>query len=235
MIAERSALTVPSAPVRWGAWLLPIAAILPVIFFTIGMIGPNPDVDTDPKGAADAAANAGAVGGGIVYMLAAVALILGLMALYVWLATGRTGRAALAGLVLSVVSVGLLLAGLGAAFLAAAIAANVYLSGDAGASAVLAKLSGGNFGTAVLVDFIATMVVGLIGGVANGVAIWRSGTLPKWAGVLYAAGFALMMASAPIVTQLGGVLLVIGGVWIARTISQTDATAGESSAVISPA
>jgi hypothetical protein len=164
-----------------------------------------------------------------------VALILGLMALYVWLATGRTGNVALAGLVLSVVSVGLLLAGLGAAFLAAAIAANVYLGGDAGASAVLAKLSGGNFGTAVLVDFIATMAVGLLGGVANGIAIWRSGTLPKWAGVLFAAGFALMMASAPIVTQLGGILLVISGVWIARTIGKTDTAAQTAPAVVAPA
>jgi hypothetical protein len=198
------------------------------------MLGSNPDVDTDPKGAADAATSVISLGGGVVYILATIALLFGVMALYGWLAAGRTGGAALVGLVLSIVSVGLLLAGLGAFTLASAVAADVYRSGDAGASAVLAKLSGGNFGKAILADLIVAIVLGLAGAVVNGVAIWRSGTLPRWSGVLYAAGFALLVGSAPIVSQVGGILLLIGGIWIARTISGQTATATRPAAV-SPA
>jgi uncharacterized phage infection (PIP) family protein YhgE len=137
--------------------------------------------------------------------------------------------------VLSVVSVGLLLAGLGAFTLASAVAANVYRSGDTGASGVLAKLSGGNFGAAILATLIAAMVLGLAGAICFGVAIWRAGTLPKWAGVLVAAGFVLLVASAPFVSQLGGILLAIGGTWIARTIGRTGATGMATTATVAPA
>ncbi len=234
MSMSRAEFTIPSGPVRWGAWLLPIAGIIPAILFTVGMAMPNPDPNTDPKVAAEAASNAGAAVFGVLYIAAAVALTFALFALYAWLAGGRSRNSALAGMLLSVVSVGLLLAGLGAAVLAAAVAADVYRSGDAGASAVLAKLSGGTFGRAVLIAFIGSAVVGLAGAIANGVAIWRSGMAPKWTAILYAVGFALLMGNSPIVTQLGGILLLIGGISIARIISGRSTTAARSAAV-SPA
>ena len=235
MIAPQSAHSVPAAPLRWGIWLIPVAGIIPAIVFTLWMVGPNPNIDTDPKGAADAATSVLGLGGGIVYLLATIALVFGLFALYGWLAGGRMGTMALAGLVLSVLSVGLLLAAYGAFVLASAVAADVYRSGDAGASGVLAKLSGGNFGRAILATLIAAIIVGLLGAVANGVAIWRSGTLPRWSGVLFALGFVLLVGSAPIVSQLGGILLLIGGVWIARTIGQGGETATQTTqAAVSP-
>jgi hypothetical protein len=100
---------------------------------------------------------------------------------------------------------------------------------------VLAKLSGGDFGRAVLAVLLAAIILGLLGAVANGVAIWRSGTLPKWAGVLVAAGFVLLVASTPIVSQLGGILLALGGGWIARTAGRLGATGTASTAVVAPA
>jgi hypothetical protein len=233
MIAPQSTLSVPAAPIRWGAWLIPVAGIVPTIVFTLWMVGKNPNPDTDPKGAADAATGALGLGGGIVYILATIALLFGLFALYGCLASGRTGTAALAGLVLSVLSVGLLLAGLGAFVLGSAVAADVYRSGDAGASGVVAKLSGGSFGRAVLVAFIAAIVLGLAGAVAFGAAIWRSGTLPRWSGVLYALGFGLLVGSAPIVSQLGGILLLVGGGWIARTLGRAGATRTRSAPTVS--
>lgn len=235
MAATRDERSVPAAPIRWGTWLLPIGGIVPAIVFTLWMASPNPDIDTDPKGAADAATSVVGLGGGFVYILASIALLFGLMALYGLLASGRSRGLALAGLVLSVVSVGLLLAAFGAFILAAAVASDVYLAGNAGASAVLAKLSGGNFGRAILMDFIAAMALGLAGAVANGAAIWRSGTLPKWAGVVFAVGFVLVVASVPVITQVGGILMAIGGGWIARTIAQADATAATNPTALSPA
>jgi hypothetical protein len=234
MMSPQSGQSIPGAPVRWGAWLIPVAGIVPTIVFTLWMAGSNPDIDTDPKGAADAATSVLGLGGGIVYILAAIALIFGLFALYAWLAGGRTGTAALAGLVLSVVSVGLLLAAFGAFTLAAAVAADVYRSGDAGASGVLAKLSGGNSGRAILATLIAAMIAGLLGAVAFGVAIWRSGTLPRWSGVLFALGFVLLVVSVPILTQLGGIVLLTGGGWIARTIGQAGATSARTAPTVAP-
>ena len=235
MATSDAYLSLPSGPIRRGIWLLPIAGIVPTLIFTLWMAGPNPDIAKDPKGAADAALSVLGLGGGVVYLLATIALLFGLFALYAWLAAGRTGGVALTGLVLSVVSVGLLLAGLGAFTLASAVAADVYRSGDAGASQVLAKLSGGNFGAAILVTLIAAMILGLAGAICFGVAIWRAGTLPKWAGVLVAAGFVLLVVSAPFVSQLGGILLAIGGVWIARTIGRADATGMATTATTAPA
>ena len=49
-----------------------------------------------------------------------------------------------------------------------------------------------------------------------GVAIWRSGALPKWAGVLIAAHAPLISGPFSIVGSVVGILLaVVGGGWIA--------------------
>jgi ABC-type proline/glycine betaine transport system permease subunit len=72
---------------------------------------------------------------------------------------------------------------------------------------------------------MATMGVGmllmLVGNVLLGVAVWRSGTLPKWAGALWAAGSALPVLgmlyallpigadATPAIVPVGAVLLVI--------------------------
>jgi uncharacterized membrane protein YgdD (TMEM256/DUF423 family) len=81
---------------------------------------------------------------------------------------------------------------------------------------------------------MATMGVGmllmLVGNVLLGVAVWRSGTLPKWAGALWAAGTALPMLgmlyallpigadATPPVVPAGAVLLVMGGAWMAYSV-----------------
>jgi uncharacterized membrane protein YgdD (TMEM256/DUF423 family) len=70
----------------------------------------------------------------------------------------------------------------------------------------------------------------LVGNVLLGVAVWRSGTLPKWAGALWVAGSALPMLgmfyallpiganATPPTVPAGAVLLVIGGAWMALSV-----------------
>jgi uncharacterized membrane protein YgdD (TMEM256/DUF423 family) len=81
---------------------------------------------------------------------------------------------------------------------------------------------------------LATMGVGmllmLVGNVLLGVAVWRSGTLPKWAGALWIAGSALPLLGmvyallpigadrTPPTVPIGAVLLVIGGAWMAWSV-----------------
>jgi hypothetical protein len=60
----------------------------------------------------------------------------------------------------------------------------------------------------------------LLGTILFGVAIWRSGTLPRWAGVLYAPTGLLIAAGVQIgVAQtLGSALVVVAGGWIAWSV-----------------
>jgi uncharacterized membrane protein YgdD (TMEM256/DUF423 family) len=62
------------------------------------------------------------------------------------------------------------------------------------------------------------------------VAVWRSGTLPRWAGALWVAGSALPLLgqiyiilpigadSTPPTVPTGAVLLVLGGAWMAYSV-----------------
>jgi hypothetical protein len=70
------------------------------------------------------------------------------------------------------------------------------------------------------------IVLTLVGNVLLGVAVWRSGTLPKWAGALWAAANVLMYlslvyastigpASTPPTVLVGAVVVVISGAWMA--------------------
>jgi hypothetical protein len=75
-----------------------------------------------------------------------------------------------------------------------------------------------------------------VGNVLLGVAVWRSGVLPKWAGALWAAAAVFMYpfglvyeatigpASTPPTVLVGAALLVAGGGWMAlRVLSRPSA------------
>ena len=84
--------------------------------------------------------------------------------------------------------------------------------------------------TALLPTMGVGVLLMLVGNVLLGVAVWRSGTLPKWAGALWVAGSALPLLgqiyiilpiganSTPPTVPAGAVLLVIGGAWIAYSV-----------------
>ncbi|HSK82824.1 MAG TPA: hypothetical protein VK902_05375 [Rubrobacter sp.] len=70
-----------------------------------------------------------------------------------------------------------------------------------------------------------------VGNVLLGVAGWRSGTLPRWAGALWAAAAVWMyplgivyavailgVQSTPKTVPLGALLLVVGGAWMALSV-----------------
>jgi hypothetical protein len=73
---------------------------------------------------------------------------------------------------------------------------------------------------------LSVILLGFAGHILIGVAVWRSGTLPRWAGALWAGANVLMYlslvygqtigpASTPFTVPLGAVVLVISGAWIA--------------------
>jgi hypothetical protein len=82
-----------------------------------------------------------------------------------------------------------------------------------------------------------SVVLGFVGNVLLGVAVWRSGILPTWAGSLWASAPVLMYifdvvyamtigaASTPPTVPAGAVLVVISGTWIAWSALSRPASA----------
>ncbi|HUG13783.1 MAG TPA: hypothetical protein VMM78_02100 [Thermomicrobiales bacterium] len=205
---------------RLGTWLIPIGALLMGLVFTYFLT--SPDSGSDPVGAAEFRTGAVGYSLGIVYILATIALLLGLVALYACLSHGPAGGWALAALVLGVTSLGLLLAADGVFILATASVGVLLLDGNAAAGDVLARMTGGDFNWPVLVAFLAAVALALAAGIAYAVAIWRSSLFPKWTAILLCIGLLFLTTSTPLIGQLGSLLLVVAGVVIARTIGQTS-------------
>lgn len=81
---------------------------------------------------------------------------------------------------------------------------------------------------AAMTTFALGLILIAVGSVLAGIAIWRSGVLPKWSGVLFAAGFALFLPQffTPAAGRIGhGVLTAAGCVWLAVALWRTDTAA----------
>jgi hypothetical protein len=76
--------------------------------------------------------------------------------------------------------------------------------------------------TALLILVGPGLVLYLVGAILLGVAVWRSGTLPKWAGALYTPSGLLIAAGVAIgeLRPIGSALIVVAGVWIAWTVAR---------------
>lgn len=111
-----------------------------------------------------------------------VLAILGAVALGATLAGGATGRIALVAMVAGVMGNALILTVLGMSTFATPAVGRAYLAGQQGVVAVNADILGAPLVvTALLGGLLYSASTALFG-----VAVWRSGTLPRWAGALYA-------------------------------------------------
>ena len=82
----------------------------------------------------------------------------------------------------------------------------------------------------MMATFGFSFLLMLVGNVLLGAAVWRSGTLPRWAGALWVAGSALPVLgmlyallpigadATPATVPVGMVLLAIGGAWMALSV-----------------
>ncbi len=217
---------VATGPARWGLWLITVAGLLIAAIFTywtaaVGELKPA----TDPQTFADYATSIGGLGSGIAYLVGIVLLLFGVLSLYGVVAGDRERVLALAGLVLQVASLSALLAALGAAALGGAIVAALYEGGQTGVAPALVKFNGGTFGAPILAAFLVGAALALLGAISTGIAVWRSGTLPRWSAIVFGLGFVLFAASVPLITSLGGILLAIASVGMARALAR-EAPAG---------
>ena len=165
--------------------------------------------------------------------LGIILLIFGVIALGAYLAKegGRSGRLGLVAMVIMIAAntLALMSAGGWSTFAAPAIG-RAYLSGIEEAMRI-------DVGIDYIVIFMLVIVLAFIGNVLLGIAIWRSMTLPKWAGAIWIAwavlfyvagvlsGFLFTSSSLP--TQpIGSLLMTISGGWIVwRVFRQSSSPA----------
>jgi len=209
---------------RRGIYALPAAAILTAVPWLF--ILSHPSVKTDPQGYARSVTSTGQAVGAYLYLAGFMCLLLGLFALYGYLARTRASSWAGVGLIVSVVGIVLALPIFGVVGLANQVLADVYLGGHKDVSAAMVLMAGGTFSDRINNYFGVIIYVSLFGAIANAVAVWRSGSLPKVAGILVAAGFVLSMSISPFIAWAGAVCLLIGGVWMARSVSHAPSAAG---------
>jgi len=159
--------------------------------------------------------------GNMIGIVSLVLLLVGMQSLYSILADGSAGRWAFAGMILTIVGVGLFLPFAGNFAFVAPIAGRAYLNGDANAIKIIADSVAVSNPFAFLFAGLAE-VLSVIGSILFGIAIWQSQRLPKWSGVPYFLAILVSFLSAPffsfILGFLGGVLLLISGVWIAASV-----------------
>jgi hypothetical protein len=209
---------------KWiGIGLLGLALYGALTFFS--SLNPQPDYNTHPEAwARYVTTNHYVLEHLFLSVLGQIFAIFGVFALGVYLATSRAPRMGLVAMVITVFGSALLLVVLGVTTFASPEQGQAYLAGmntdelpDTFADAAQA-LTG-----------LVYILLGFVGNILLGVAVWRSGTLPKWAGALWAGAHVLMYVgqgyaatvgakSTPLVVPLGAVLVVISGAWMAYSV-----------------
>jgi hypothetical protein len=153
-------------------------------------------------------------------ILGLILAIFGTFALGAYLTRSRAGRLGLVAMVLTILGGTLFLPAMGVSTFAVPEEGQAVLAGLEEFEELLPIFAD----TAFAVTSLLVIVLGFVGNVLLGVAVWRSGILPKWAGALWAAGAVFMyplgivyaavilgVQSTPRTVLVGALLLVIGG------------------------
>ncbi len=203
--------------VRLGLLTLPLAGLLVTwaaiassAFFDFS------DAAIDPQEAATAYASLGYFLSQFVgYILGLTLLTIGVFALTVYLSDIRGERWTLVAMVLSILGIGMLLSHYGLRTYAVPALGGAYLDGVQNA----VELANALFGDPTQSVFYAAFLLYSAGFILFGFAVWGSGTLPKWAGVLLAIHAPILSWPLPdLFSILGALLLVAGGGWVTFTV-----------------
>ena len=166
-------------------------------------------------------------------ILGLIFAIFGVFALGAYLATSRAGRLGLVAMVITVLGSALFLPLQGVSTFSAPEEGQAVLGGLEEFEELPPIFANTVFALTGLLDIVLL----LAGNVLLGVAVWRSGTLPRWAGAVWAAAHVLMYlslvyaatigpASTPPTVLVGAVLVVISGTWMAwRVLRRPSAQA----------
>ena len=199
--------------IRLGVLALPLAGLL-------GLVGQYSNSQLGTGGILATGDNRAIVSGGYFASqllgngLALTLLIFGVMALYAYLANTSVSTLALGAMVLSIFGIALTLTGVNVFAYTVPALSRSFLNGHPESIRISDYVFAAPFG----ITAILALLLYLAGFVLWGVAIWRSGVLPKWAGVLVGVHAPLLLIGQyfSVVGSVVGVLLaLVGSGWIA--------------------
>jgi hypothetical protein len=155
-------------------------------------------------------------------ILSLIFLIFGLFALGAYLATSRAGGMGLVAMFLTVLGSALHLPLQGVATFAWPKEGQAVLASYEALPSIFAD-------TVQMLTALAVILLSLVGNILVGAAVWRSGTLPKWSGALWAGAYVLVSLSliygqtiSPyrilFTVPLGAVVVIISGGWLALSV-----------------
>lgn len=154
-------------------------------------------------------------------MAAFVLLLYGVLALYTQLANSHVEPRAWWALMWSLAGIVLIMPMVGVEVHILPIIGKLYLNGQTGIAPAVRQIY---LGPAIGV-FLVGLVLLAIGAITFASAIWHSGTLPRWAGVIFAIGLALWFPPFPrMIRTLDGLLIGIGGIWLAWSLWRSHAS-----------
>jgi hypothetical protein len=197
--------------VRVGLFALPVYGVLTL--WTTFIHQPDPNADFEVYARYVSATNYlvdhlfGSILGVTLAIFGAVALGVSL----------SSRRSALLGMVLSIAGNALTLTIFGMSTFATPAIGRAYLEGQRN----IIEVNQDILGTPVIVTALVSGLLYSVGTILFGVAVWRSATLPKWAGVLYApTGLLISILGLAIgwTQTLGSILILVGGGWIAWSV-----------------
>lgn len=196
--------------IRLGLWALPLTGVLKLL----GQFG---TFNSITYGVADRAA-AQAVSSPLFFigeflgsLLPVVLGLFGIFALFAYLLNTSARRWATIAFVLSIVGLGLTLPALGVINYAFPALGRAYLDGQPGAFGFV-----DNFFRFPQVAVLFPALLVPIGAVFFSIAIWKSQTISRWAGVLFAVTTWLVAFPLPIhiLRLIGGLIGVLAGGWL---------------------
>jgi hypothetical protein len=162
-------------------------------------------------------------------VLALTVLIFGVMALYAFLANGRSRALVLGAMILSTFGIALMLSRLGVIAYVVPALSRSYLNGNPESIRILDRVFSGPLRMVDLVSSVSYSV----GFLLFGIAVWRSGTLPRWAGVLIAVHAPLITGPFSVAGSVAGALLaLVGGGWIALSSMRDDPGQADSATIL---
>lgn len=196
-------------------WLLPVWGALTIP----ATLTQQPDASTDFAAYADYVTTTRFLVGHLLGSIAGTALgILGIVGLAVILARSRAARAALTAATVAIVGCGLLLPVFGIAAFAQPAIGNAAQAGLAGAQ----QIDGDVYGPLTITVGMVAALAFTIGLGWLGIAVARSGHLPRWSGwlLLVAGPFIGLGFLVELLQPIGGLCLLAGGLGIAWSVSR---------------
>ena len=197
-----------------------MSGLLSTVAALVPGVGIDPTVD--PEGFARASSNIGL--SNLLGIPSVALLLVGILALYLFLAGTPVDRPAFAGLLLILIGMTFFLPFIGIYAFTAPVLGRRYLSGDKTAITAISESTSITNSTALVFGATAVFLL-VLGAILIAAAIWRSKSLPKSPGLLLAVGIVLsadpLFYYQPIVWVASGALVLLSGIWIASRVSRT--------------